>query len=224
MYVSLASDPGPNCSSNTALEHPEVKKSVWPTMKALTLQNVIVQWSFRLIANLLITVNQSLLSPCWPKHLRRQKTSCSSWHLQVIRHGDSSAWTNNFTTDAEKCTSFLYRLNCFLISEYLRVLEIKGKLAKVKKIHYQLFIWKSDRSPVIFISSGRWFPFPDDTVFYKAILLGWWQRANVPQRAEPWGPLFPERLLYLQTDLLICLRCFWISGHIWHIAKTGTQF
>lgn len=158
--VSLASDPGPNCSSNAALEHSEVKQSIWLTVKALILQDVLFQWSFRPRANLLITANQSLLGPCWPKHLRRQKTPRSSWHLQVITHGDSSAWKNNLRTNTKKRGAFLfYRLNCFLISKCLRVLEIKGKLGRVKKISRQVFIWRNDRSPVIFTSSGSKFSF-----------------------------------------------------------------
>lgn len=158
--VSLASDPGPNCSINAALEHSEVKQSIWLTVKALILQDVLFQWSFRPRANLLITANQSLLGPCWPKHLRRQKTPRSSWHLQVITHGDSSAWKNNLRTNTNKRGAFLfYRLNYFLISKCLRVLEIKGKLGRVKKISRQVFIWRNDRSPVIFTSSGSKFPF-----------------------------------------------------------------
>lgn len=92
----------------TTLEHPEVKHFMWLTMKALILQDVLFQWSFRPTASLLITVNQSLLGPCWPKHLRRQKTSCSSWHLQVITHGDSGVWKNNLRTDAKKRGAFLF--------------------------------------------------------------------------------------------------------------------
>lgn len=141
--VSLASEPGPNCSSNGALEHSEVKQSIWLTVKALILQDVLFQWSFKPTANLLITANQSLLGPCWPKHLRRQKTPCSSWHLQVITHGDSSAWKNNLRTNAKRRGAFLfYRWNYFLISKCLRVLETKGKLGRVKKIRCQVFIWE----------------------------------------------------------------------------------
>lgn len=110
-YVSLASDPDPNHSSNAALEHPKVKQSIWLTMKALILQDVLFQWSFRPIANLLITVNQSLLGPCWPKHLRRQKTPCSSWHLQVIKHGDSGVWKNCLRTNAKKRGAIFWSLS-----------------------------------------------------------------------------------------------------------------
>lgn len=160
MKVSLASDPGPKCSSNGALEHSEVKQSIWLTVKALIIQDVLFQWSFRPTANLLITVNQSLLGPCWPKHSRRQKTPRSSWHLQVITHGESSAWKYNLRTNAKRRGAFLfYRLNYFLISKCLSVLEIKGKLSRVKKISCQVFIWRNYRSSVIFTSSESKFLF-----------------------------------------------------------------
>lgn len=70
---------------------------------------------------------------------------------------------------------------------------------------------------LLFISSGSWFHFPHDTVFYRAILSAVVQGkcSKIIRKLNLGAHLFfPKHLISLPPHLSVCLWCLRISGHI----------